>query len=214
MRVRKILAIYCSIVLICLTAIIGASYALFNQTISVGNHLQAGNLEANLTRTNLEYAILDSDGVLTKTVVDTDVDFTNKTKENIFGLDKDSRIVPGSYFEAEMQLANNGTVAYDYSVEIHILSNSDEGVNELAKQLKVTFKVGEKEESHMLSELIEQASKTGGKYTIAEGRMPIESNASFTVRVEFVLADNNNDAQDQACAFDLVISAVQATKDN
>ena len=98
MRVKKILTIYCSIVLICLTAIIGASYALFNQTISVGNHLQAGNLEASLTRTNLEYAVLDSEGVLTKTTVDTDVDFTNKTKENIFGLNKDSRIVPGSYF--------------------------------------------------------------------------------------------------------------------
>lgn len=213
MRVKKILTIYCSIVLICLTAIIGASYALFNQTISVGNHLQAGNLEASLTRTNLEYAVLDSEGVLTKTTVDTDVDFTNKTKENIFGLNKDSRIVPGSYFEAEMQLANNGTVAYDYSVEIHLISRSNEQVNELAKQLKVTFKVGDKEESHMLSELIEQASKSGGKYTIASGRLPLESNTGFTVRVEFVLSDNNNAAQDQACAFDLVINAVQATKD-
>ena len=82
MKASKVLAIYCSIVLVCLTAIIGASYALFNQTISVGNHLQAGNLDAALTRTNLEYAVLDSEGVLTKTTVDTDVDFTNNTKEN------------------------------------------------------------------------------------------------------------------------------------
>ncbi len=213
MKVSKVLAIYCSIVLVCLTAIIGASYALFNQTISVGNHLQAGNLDAALTRTNLEYAVLDSEGVLTKTTVDTDVDFTNNTKENIFGLTKDSRIVPGSYFEAEMQLVNNGTVAYDYSVEIHLISKSDEQVNELAKQLKVSFKVGETEESHMLSELIEEASKSGGKYTIAKGRLPLESNTSFTVRVEFVLSDNNNAAQGQQCAFDLVINAVQATKE-
>lgn len=213
MKVRKILAIYCSIVLICLTAILGASYALFNQTISIGNHLQAGNLEATLTRTNLEYAVLDSNGVLTKTTVDTDVDFTHETDENIFGLNKNSTIVPGSYFEAEMLLSNNGTVAYDYSVEIHLISKSSEQVNELAKQLKVTFKVGDKEESYMLSDLIEQTSKSGGKYTIASGRLPLESNTSFKVRVEFVLAANNNEAQGQTCAFDLVINAVQATKE-
>ena len=212
MRVRKILAIYCSIVLICLAAIIGASYALFNQTISVGNHLQAGNLDATLTRTNLVYASLDKDGVLTSTTVDADVDFTDKTKENIFGLDKETKIVPGSYFEAEMQLTNKGTVAFDYTVELHFIDDSGEAVNELAKQLKVTFKLGETEKSIMLSELIEESSKTGGKYTIAKDRLPIESSQSFTVKVEFVIGDNNNVAQDQTCAFDLVINAVQATK--
>ena len=200
MYTKKILAISCVIIMLCTTLIVGASYALFNETVSVGNHLQAGNLDADLTRTNLKFAVLDTNGVLVDHEDGDDVDFTGTTNKNIFGLTGDQKIVPGSYFEAEMDLSNNGTVAFDYDVEIKILGES----NELAEQLKVTVTTANGSETFMLSEI-------NGKYVVSSGRMYINSSASFTVRVEFVDGATNNDAQDQSCAFDLVVTAVQAT---
>lgn len=200
MYTKKILAISCVIIMLCTTLIVGASYALFNETVSVGNHLQAGNLDADLTRTNLKFAVLDTNGVLVDHEDGEDVDFTGTTNKNIFGLTGDQKIVPGSYFEAEMDLSNNGTVAFDYDVEIKILGES----NELAEQLKVTVTTANGSETFMLSEI-------NGKYVVSSGRMYINSSASFTVRVEFVDGAANNDAQDQSCAFDLVVTAVQAT---
>jgi hypothetical protein len=187
--------------MLCTTIIVGASYALFNETISVGNHLQAGNLNADLTRTNLKYAVLDANGVLQTYEDGDDVDFTGTTSKNIFGLTNDQKIVPGSYFEAEMNLANNGTVAFDYEVEIKILGES----NKLAEQLKVTVTTATGTKTLMLSEI-------NGKLVISEGRMSINSSSSFTVKVEFVDVAANNDAQNQTCAFDLVVTAVQATE--
>ena len=54
-------------------------------------------------------------------------------------------------------------------------------------------------------------SEINGKYVVTAGRMYINSSADFTVRVEFVDSTANNDAQNQTCAFDLVVTAVQAT---
>lgn len=200
MYTKRILAISCVIIMLCTTLIVGASYALFNETVSVGNHLQAGNLDADLTRTNLKYATLDTDGVLRTYEDGDDVDFTGTTNKNIFGLTGEQKIVPGSYFEAEMNLSNNGTVAFDYEVEIKILGES----NELAEQLQVTLTTANGTETFALSEI-------NGKYVVTEGRMYINSSTIFTVKVEFVDSAANNDAQNQTCAFDLVVTAVQAT---
>ena len=200
MNTKRILALSCLIIMLCTTVIVGASYALFNESISVGTHLQAGNLDAVLTRTNLTYATLDTDGVLRTYEDDEAEDFTGITNKNIFGLTGDQKVVPGSYFEAEMNLANNGTVAFDYEVEIKMLGES----NKLAEQLKVTITTSAGTETLMLSEI-------DGKLIISEGRMPLNSSASFTVRVEFVDVASNNDAQNETCAFDLVVTAVQAT---
>lgn len=200
MYTKRILAISCVIIMLCTTLIVGASYALFNETVSVGNHLQAGNLDADLTRTNLKYATLDTDGVLRTYEDGDDVDFTGTTNKNIFGLTGEQKIVPGSYFEAEMNLSNNGTVAFDYEVEIKILGES----NELAEQLQVTLTTANGTETFALSEI-------NGKYVVTEGRMYINSSTIFTVKVEFVDGAANNDAQNQTCAFDLVVTAVQAT---
>lgn len=198
---KKILAFSCVIIMLCTTVIVGASYALFNETISVGNHLQAGNLDADLTRTNLKYAVLDADGVLKENEDGEDVDFTGITSKNIFGLDGESKIVPGSYFEAEMNLANNGTVAFDYAIEIKLLGED----NELADQLQVTVTTANGTETLKLADI-------DGKLVVSEGRVPMSQSLTFTVKVEFIDGQNNNDAQNQTCAFDLVVTAVQATE--
>lgn len=197
---KKILALSCVIIMLCTTIIVGASYALFNETISVGNHLQAGNLDATLTRTNLKYAVLDTDGVLRTYEDGDDADFTGITTKNIFGLSGESKIVPGSYFEAEMNLANKGTVAFDYAIEIKLLGED----NDLADQLQVTVVTANGTETLKLADI-------DGKLVVSEGRMPMNQNLTFTVRVEFIDGQNNNAAQNQTCAFDLVVTAVQAT---
>ena len=65
MNKKRILLASCSIIAMCLCAIVGMTYALFTDSVSVKNHLQAGNLDIALVRTDLEYAILDNDGYLT-----------------------------------------------------------------------------------------------------------------------------------------------------
>jgi hypothetical protein len=199
MSTRKILAISCAIILLCTTIILGASYALFDETISVENHLQAGNLDATLTRTNLKYSVLDANGVLKAHEDGKDEDFTGTTTKNIFGLTGDQKIVPESYFEAEMNLANNGTVAFDYEVEIKVLGQS----NKFAEQLKVTITTEEGTKTLMLSEI-------DGKLVISTGRLLLNDSTTFTVRVEFVNDVANDAAQNQTCSFDLVVSAVQS----
>ena len=94
MNTKRILALSCLIIMLCTTVIVGASYALFNESISIGNHLQAGNLDAVLTRTNLTYATLHTDGVLRTYEDDEAEDFTGITNKNIFGLTGDQKVVP------------------------------------------------------------------------------------------------------------------------
>lgn len=215
---KKILLISSSVIMLCVCIIAGMSYALFSDAVSVSNHLKAGNLKITLARTNLEYSTLNDDGELETHTDTTRLALTNTTTQdtNVFGLDADDlRIVPGSYFEATLEIANAGNTAFDYGVSIKLNGTS----NALAEQLKVTVtRPGSTQsESKMLSEL-------AGGLSISTGSMKAGDSAqSFTVRVEFVdSADydrenpeadpmNNNAAQDLTALFDLVVAAVQAT---
>ena len=108
MKKKRVLLVSCSVILLCMSIIVGMTYALFTDSVSVKNHLKAGNLDITLTRTNLEYSVLNEDGELAVTEVTDDYNFTDSTNENVFGIDaKDIRIVPGSYFDADMEIANN-----------------------------------------------------------------------------------------------------------
>lgn len=219
MKKKRVLLVSCSIILLCMSIIIGMTYALFTDSVSVKNHLKAGNLDITLTRTNLKYSVLNEDGELAVTEVTDDYNFTASTNENIFGIDAtDIRIVPGSYFDADMEIANNGNVAFTYSVGIQLIGNS----NALAEQLQVTVTHPDgTTTTKKLSELADGLS-------IATGKMKVtDASQSFSVKVEFiddVVANANlatgetpmdNDlAQTQSAVFDLVVTAVQATTQN
>lgn len=188
--------------------IIGMTFALFTDHVWVRNHLKAGNLDITLTRTNLEYTALASDGKLDIITNSDEYDFTNATDENVFGLNSaDTLIVPGSYFDADMKITNMGNVAFEYSVRIKLIGES----NALAEQLMVTVTHPDgTTTSKMLSEL-------AGELSIATGVMNAnDASQSFSVKVEFVNYEtttpiDNNDAQNQAAQFDLIVTAVQAT---
>lgn len=205
----KALLYVCIALLLTTSLAVGVSYALFTDSVEVQNHLEAGTLDVTLERTSLEYTFLNEEGYLV-TKTEGALDLTEATKENVFGLDTTTtKIVPGSYFDAKLAIGNNGNVAFDYSVEIKLLTKDEELANALAKQLKVTITdaEGKAVAEYMLSDLHGEAN-----CEVKAGHMKAnETKHNFGVKVEFVHHADNNDAKSQEVAFDLIVSAVQAT---
>ena len=218
-RRKRALLISCSVILLCVSIIVGMTYALFTDSLAVENHLYSGTLDVSLTRTYLEYSVLDNEGYLALTKVEDDLDFTHANNENVFGIDSQNvKIAPQSYFYAEMEITNNGNVAFTYDIGFRLSGVS----NALAEQLEVTITHPDgTKTTAMLSEL--------ASVTIATGEMPANDKnqkQQFSIRVEFIddveynandKLDpsehmNNNLAQTQTVEFDLIVTAVQATK--
>lgn len=204
MQKKKVLLISCAIILVCVSVIAGVTYALFSENKKVNTHLQAGKLDISLERTSLKYAVLNSNGELeTKTDMQV-VDFTGNVSGSVFGIDaQDNKIVPGSYFEAAMEIGNDGNAAFDYNIKLVLGNESNEA---LAQQIEVTlYENGTAVETKKLSEL------TDG-FVLASGSMTASDAAkSFAVKVEFVNSNSNNAAQNGDVYFDLIVEATQKT---
>lgn len=201
---KRVLIVSGAIILLCMMIIAGMTFALFTDSKRMSNHLRAGDLEVTLTRTYLEYSVLDANGKLAVTKNTQSVNFTNSTKENVFGVDaKDLFIVPGSYFKAKMKVSNVGNVAFNYDVGIQLAGKS----NALAEQLQVT--VTRADGSSVTARLSEMANG----FTIQAGELIRGAGSQeFTVEVRFIDDTSiNNAAQTQLSVFDLYVTAVQAT---
>lgn len=204
---KRAILISCAVILVCMSVIMGGTYALFTSTKTVKNHLQAGTLDVMMKRVNLEYRTLTQSGYL-ETVTNTDVvTFPNTSEENIFGLTGDHKIIPGSYFDATMQIfrGDNSNVAFDYSVSIVI---TDQTTQELADQLAVTvWDVNNTKTEYKLSDFV------GGKQiNIGAIDNNTASPHQFRVRIDFPDRADNNEAQTDTVNFDLVVYAVQLSK--
>ena len=206
----KVLLYVCVALLLATSVGVGVSYALFTDSVEVQNHLEAGTLDVTLKRTSLEYTLLNKEGYLEKQTAG-ELDLTKATAENVFGLDSTTtKIVPYSYFDAQLAIGNNGNVAFDYSVEIKLFTENEKEANELAKQLKVTITNadGVVVAEYMLSDLHGEAN-----CEVKAGHMKAnETEHTFGVKVEFVNSENNNDAKSQTAVFDLYVKATQATE--
>ncbi len=201
---KRVLVVSGAIILLCMMIIAGMTFALFTDSKRMSNHLRAGDLEVTLTRTYLEYSVLDANGKMAVTKNTKNVNFTNSTKENVFGVDaKDLFIVPGSYFKAKMKVSNVGNVAFNYDVGIQLAGKS----NALAEQLQVT--VTRADGSSVTARLSEMANG----FTIQAGELIRGAGSQeFTVEVRFIDDTSiNNAAQTQLSVFDLYVTAVQAT---
>ena len=193
--------------------LVGGTYALFTDSVSIGNHLEAGNLNISLLRTSYSKTTLDSDGYLSTVTDSTEVDFSEETEENIFALEEDEYVVPGSSFLANLKLVNGkkdgdnyvpSSVAFSYNVKIVVSEDSD---SDFISQLTVTVKKGEEEVANKkLSEF--------GTDAILSGKMTKnDASAEFSVKVAFddLDSEKNNKAQDKKASFDLKVEAIQLT---
>ena len=197
----KVLFISYIVILFCTVLIVGGTFSLFTDSVKVVNHLQAGSLDVELIRTNLEYTKINESGYLEVVQDNDNFDFTNKVDANIFGISDDNlKIIPGSYFNVTLDLINKGSVAFEYSVKFVL--NCKE--NELIKQLNV--------------EIIDQNGNIKVKRfnefiedeTILIGEMDNFNNKeTFNIKITFLDLEENNIAKDENLSFDLVVTAVQ-----
>lgn len=208
---KRALLVSASVILLCMTIIVGMTWALFTDTQKVTNHLQAGDLSITLKRTELTKTTLNAQGKLVTSEPDTNpLTFSNPTDENVFGIVEGEKIVPGTKYVAKMQVENHSDVAFGYWIEI-VCTDKTNGAD-LAKQLKVTVNTGSDASAFVNDGL------TVGSSSNYVGELIIGASAEFTVTVEFLdsfVAANNIDhndlAQGENLSFDLVVHAVQAT---
>ncbi|MBQ9086463.1 MAG: hypothetical protein IJY47_04680 [Clostridia bacterium] len=231
---KRILLLSCSVILLCCCLVVGGTYGLFTEQVSVTNHLSAGNLDVQLERQTWSYTYLDSTGVMKTMTPDNNTpgynDYdTNKTA-NLFGIPEDSsgvqtvKVVPGSKFESQLKLTNHGSVAVDYSIFV-VLDNrngSDPAADQaFREQLRVSvYEVNNgtvattPAKTAMLDELVDAG--TGMRFTDGlllandDGNGDNNPSIEFVVTIEFVDNNNiNNDAQSAIAYFDLYIEAIQ-----
>ena len=208
---RRAMLVAVLTMLLCLAVVAAGSYALFTDSVSLDNHLQAGRLDITLVRTSLEKTTLDEKGYLTTSNPDTRlVDFSKTNTENALGLDPTKKIVPGSKYVASFEIQNNSDVAFGYWIEI-VCRDKSLG-EELAKQVKITVNT----ESAFIGEgLVVKASDSSYIEIIDVG-----GKDSFTVTVEFIDSlsssnlDDNNLAKGQSIDFDIVVKALQVVNQN
>ena len=208
---KRALLVSASVILLCMTIIVGMTWALFTDTQKVTNHLRAGDLSITLKRTELTKTTLNAQGKLVTSDPDTTTkNFSNPTDENVFGIVEGEKIVPGTKYVAKMQVENHSDVAFGYWIEI-VCTDKTNGAD-LAKQLKVTVNTGADASASVNDGL------TVGSSSNYVGELIIGATAEFTVTVEFLdsfVAENNIDhndlAQGENLSFDLVVHAVQAT---
>lgn len=235
---KRALLMSTSVILLCMTVIVGMTWALFTDTKIVQNHLKAGDLTITLKRTELLKTSLNN-GFLVEPDPDnpdrTVVNFTEPTDKNVFGLATNAegevteKIVPGSWYVAKMQITNQGDVAFGYWLEVEC-GNADVA-KALAKQLKITVyrdlngdgRIDMNTESVTTDCTVSTGLSVRNDHSNDGyiGVVACNGSEDFIVKVEFedlgytyqdgVLTSGNDEAQLNEVDFDLVICAVQVT---
>lgn len=200
---NRIFALVLVLVIFCFAFSVGATYGLFDETISTQNHLSAGSLAATLVRQKLTTVNIDASGMLQRTVDEADKNFTADTQDNIFGLTESSTVAPGSSFTAEMNIKNDGNVAFYYYVEVYF--NSVVSDQTFASMLKLTAE----SEKNVKQEAIIKDGLTLGADESGLGTVEAGGAETFTVKLEFLDNANNNKVEGKFVLFDLRIHAVQ-----
>ena len=143
----------------------------------------------------------------------------------MFGITKDTRVVPCSSYAATMKITNNSDVAFGYWIEIKLnfegenkLSDAQLAALHLDEQIQVYINdqtqavtldnglfVGDRE--HPISKLAKAPTYNDKN----EPSHTLPSTETFVVCVSFKNLDDetNNKAQGQKLSFDLIVHAVQ-----
>lgn len=207
---KRALLVSGAVILLCMTVIVGMTWALFTDVKRVNNHLQAGDLKLTLERIGLQKTSLDAKGYLDTVTYTTEqiyADFSAETNENVFDIKSGEKIVPGSEYTATMKISNldkNSDVAFGYWIEVVYTGSAN---IDLAGQLKVSVNNGE---GKVLN--AEGGLKVGSD-DAPIGVIGLDESTEFTVNVLFEKLSNteNNKAKGDTVTFDLVVHAIQYT---
>ena len=201
-----------AIILLCFAIVIGMTFALFSDTDSVYDHLQAGTLSVTLKRTRLDKTFYVGGRDLKHEVNETVIDFTDKTTldRNIFDILANEKIVPGCKYVATMQVENHSDAPFGYWIAVKCSDETKD--SSLAKQLWVTVESGDTK----VEDFVGNSLTVGDEGRGCIGYVAIGEASSFTVTVEFLDSadsdtevDFNDLAQSESILFDLVVYAVQ-----
>ena len=241
---KRSLIVAGSVILLCMTVIIGMTFALFTDTQKVNNHLQAGDLKITLERVGLRKTTLTERGFLDTTTLDAQKaykEFSNPTDANVFGIEVDQdgkpteMIVPGSKFVSTMQISNQSDAAFKYWIKI---ACTDDNPEDLAEQLIINVYTTDQNGDGVLDDKDADVVVTDpsqikvvkggleiGSDTQAIDTLAIGDKKTFVVSVEFKdelytydavtgeLTSKNDSAKGDSVKFDLIVYAVQVTKD-
>lgn len=189
--------------LMCVSILALTMYVLFTTSVDLVNHLESGDLDVSLVRTDLTGKVLGSDGQFKDYHNTSRVDFSMPTTHNLFDLQEDSYIVPGSQYIATMQVINNGNVKFGYYIEFLIDKTSSP---ELCEQLQVVVTSGDKKIATTLSDFYL------GDESDYISILDIGCISTVTVEVYFIDDSSvNNAAIDKKVHFDLIVHAQQVT---
>ena len=207
---KRSLIVSTAVILLCLSIVVGMTFALFTDDEIVNNHLVAGNLDIKLERTFLKSYKLNDDGFLESVDDDSLKEFTNDKDENVFALDG-AKIVPLSSYTATMKVSNESDVAFKYWIQIVATKGTDA---ELASQVDVSVQV-KGENGTVTPVRVSKGLLVGNEHDYV-AVVGVGDYSEFDVTVTFVddrtdSTINNNDAQGKNLYFDLVVHAVQYT---
>ncbi len=204
---------------VCAALVVGGTFALFSDKVTVNNHLDAGNLDIGLHRTSLKkYELDETTGLMANKPENTDkVDLT-KDNNPVFTM---TNAVPTSRYEATIEVSNLGSTAFDYGVRILWSANQNQDDNDetLAKQIRITIT-----STKLTAPVVFMLSECAGR-DIPLGYLLKNTEAeSFTVTAEFLNdidfnenTDNpdnhisNNSAMLATLTFDVQVYATQKT---
>ncbi|MBQ6980766.1 MAG: hypothetical protein IJQ07_09060 [Clostridia bacterium] len=204
------------VIVLCMSLIVGGTFALFTDKVTLSNHLQAGTLKITLIRTAHSYKILDNKGYLATTAVaDEEKNVEAADFGNAFGLPENALIAPQSELSATFEIRNNDTVAFNYSVKL-IVTDSTGAELEIADFTKLN----EQLKLELTDASGNTVSRNGDTDSPANnitvnGANVVEVGGSETFTVKLTFIDDtaiNNLAQDQNAYFDIVVSATQVTE--
>lgn len=216
---KKARVLLISMVTMCmsLALIVCATYALFTGQVDVNNHLAAGSLEIGFLWTGTDsYALNDKGQLSEDSVTYNPAKDLEQTSEKLFNI---SGAVPGSSYTVNLQVSNQGSVAFEYGVRILWEVNTEDEVDDeletlLAGQIEITVTCGTKTETFKLSESAGKDVYLGILYADAN----TDPSQNFSVKAEFIddgISDDvespNNKVQGISLNFDLQLYATQAT---
>ena len=199
---KRTLLLSVTIFTLALVTLVGATFALFTDSVTLNTHLNAGTLDVKLVRTYLLTESINEDtGFIVRKEDDTDIDFSDVSAGNIFDVTDKTLIVPGSKFSADLDIINNANVAFNYYIEIVFKGGNDN----LASQLKVIVDTGTKTEGYVGAG-VKLGSEERPLGTLGKG-----TSKSINVTVQFLDLSSNNEVQGKTVEFDMIVHAVQVT---